>query len=316
MLLVDLPEVLGTEAKDRLDEIRSAAPGFQVRYLEDAAGIESEIKDAEIVVGLKLGPTALARAKALRWFHSWGAGVSGMLYPELVASPVVVTCSKGNGGVPLAEHAIMLMLMLSREAPYHLRSQSEKRWDTRFHGELNNMTVGIIGLGHCGADLAQKCKAFHMRVVGLRRSMKPCANVDELFTRERLHDLLAQSDFVVVTAPLTEETRGMLGEDELRIMKPSSYIVVVSRGAIVQEEPLLRALNEGWVGGAGLDAHSAEPLPPDSPFWAAKNTIITPHCGALSNGMRVRTLDIFIDNLRRYVRGEPLRNIVDKRVGY
>jgi phosphoglycerate dehydrogenase-like enzyme len=133
---------------------------------------------------------------------------------------------------------------------------------------------------------------------------------------ERLHELLAQSDFVVMTAPRTPETRGMLGEAEFRAMKPSAFYICFSRGGIADDVALLRALNEGWIAGAGLDAHSQEPLPPDSPFWSAPNTIVTPHNGATTPGTRQRGVNIFVDNLRRYLAGVTLHNIVDKQAGY
>ena len=140
------------------------------------------------------------------------------MYPEMVASPVVCTSCKGNGAIPLAEHAIMLMLMLNRDALGWVRAQTDHRWEHRPHSELKGLTCGIIGLGHSGQDLALKCKAFHMRVLGIRRSAQPTPHVDEIFPRERLHDLLGASDFVVVTAPRTSETVGMLGEAAFRTM--------------------------------------------------------------------------------------------------
>jgi phosphoglycerate dehydrogenase-like enzyme len=140
--------------------------------------------------------------------------------------------------------------------------------------------------------------------------------VDEVFPLERLHELLAQSDFVVMTAPRTPESTGMLGEAEFRSMRPTAFYVCFSRGGIADDAALLRALHEGWIAGAGLDAHSEEPLPPDSPFWTAPNTIITPHNGATTPMTRQRGVDIFVENLRHYLAGEPLRNVVDKQAGY
>jgi phosphoglycerate dehydrogenase-like enzyme len=210
----------------------------------------------------------------------------------------------------------MLMLMLNRNAMEWIQAQAEHRWTRSVHGELNGMTCGIIGLGYSGQDLALKCKAFHMRVLGMRRNTRPTPNVDEIYPRERMAEFLGQSDFVVVTAPLTPETKGMLGEAEFRAMKRSAYYICFSRGGIADDAALLRALREGWIAGAGLDAHSEEPLPADSPFWTAPNTIVTPHNGATSAGTQQRGFDIFIDNLQRFVAGQPLYNIVDKQAGY
>ena len=155
-----------------------------------------------------------------------------------------------------------------------------------------------------------------MRALGVRRSPEPCPEVELVFPRERLHEFLALCDWVVVTAPLTPETRHMLGESEFRAMRRTACYVNVSRGAVADPDALLRALREGWIAGAGLDAHTDEPLPAVSPFWDAPNTIVTPHCGATTRHTDRRGADIFLDNLRRYVSDQPLHNIVDKAAGY
>ncbi|HZO29674.1 MAG TPA: D-2-hydroxyacid dehydrogenase [Chloroflexota bacterium] len=299
----------------QLQEIRDTVPAADVRYFDTQTEMEREIELADVVAGAITAP-ALARAKKLKWVQSWGAGTNQQLFPEMVASPVTLTSVAGNGAISMAEHAVMLMLMLARDTRRWLRNQDEKKWERWFHPELTGQTCGIIGLGYSGQDLALKLKAFHMRVIGLRRTPRPTPNVDEVFPRERLHDMLAQSDFVVVTAPRTPETRGMLGEAELRAMKPSAFYICYSRGGIADDAALLRALNEGWIAGAGLDAHTQEPLPPDSPFWTAPNTIITPHNSATSPMSRERRIEIFIENLQHFVAGEPLRSVVNKEAGY
>jgi phosphoglycerate dehydrogenase-like enzyme len=298
-----------------LAQIRAAAPDADVRYFARRQDLEAQIEEAEVVAG-GISAAALGRATKLQWVQSWAAGPNELMYPEFVASPVVATSCKSNGAIPLAEHAIMLMLMLNRDMPRWMRAQAERRWDHWSHPELNGLTCGIIGLGYSGQDLALKCQAFHMRVLGIRRTAQPTPHVDELFTHDRLHEFLGQSDFVVVTAPRTPETTGMLGEAEFRVMKPSAYYICFSRGGIADDEALLRALQEGWIAGAGLDAHGVEPLPPDSPFWTAPNTLITPHNGASTPFTRQRGIDIFVENLKRYVRGQPLLNVIDKTRGY
>ncbi len=307
--------VTGKPAGEQMESIRAAAPGAECRYYEKQADLEAHIEDADVVAG-PISATGLAKASRLKWAHSWAAGPNEQLFPEMVASPVILTCSKSNGAIPLAEHAMLLMLMLNRQAMLWVQDQAEHRWERRVHGELNGLTCGIIGLGYSGQDLALKCKAFHMPVIGINRSGASVPNVDQVFSRERLTDFLKQADFVVVTAPLTPTTRGMLGEAEFHAMKPTAFYICFSRGGIADDAALLRALQEGWIAGAGLDAHSQEPLPPDSPFWSAPNTIVTPHNGATSHGTQQRGVDIFVDNLRRYVAGEPLRNVVDKSTGY
>lgn len=299
----------------QLAQIRAAAPDADVRYFPTRAALEAQIEEAEVVAGT-LGPRALARAKRLRWVQSWAAGPDALMYPEMIASPVVCTSCKGNGAVPLAEQALLLMLLLNRDARRWLRAQEAHRWERFTHPELNGLTCGIIGLGHSGQDLALKCQAFHMRVLGIRRTPRPTPHVDEVLPRERLHDLLAASDFVVLTAPLTPETRDMLGEAEFRAMRPTAYYICFSRGGIADDGALLRALREGWIAGAGLDAHGEEPLPAGSPFWDLPNVIVTPHNGASTPATRQRGVDIFVENLQRYRAGQPLVNIIDKQAGY
>lgn len=306
----------GTAVSDRADELRAAALGFVVRFFDTRDALEDDIGNAEIVATLGLSNEALQRAGKLQWLHDWGAGVDKVMFPELLKHPVVMTCTKGSGGIPMAEWAMMLMLMWSKSAPHYLQASRDRLWARKSHRELNGMTVGIIGLGHSGADLAQKCKAFHMRVLGMRRSNQPCRYVDELFTAENIQELLNQSDFVVVTTPLTPETKGMIGTRELQAMKPESYLIVTSRGGIVDDSALIQALHEERIAGAGLDAHSVEPLPADSPFWGLSNTFISPHCSAIGQGLGVRGAEIFIENVRRYASGAPLMNVVDKQAGY
>ncbi len=305
----------GQATPEQLAQIRAATPGAEVRHFASQEELEAQIEEAEVVAG-NLSPAALARAKRLKWVQSWAAGPDALMYPEMRASDILCTSCKSNGAIPLAEHAIMLMLMLNRDALRWHRAQEAGRWESRPHGELNGLTCGIIGLGYSGQDLALKCKAFHMRTLGLRRTAVPTPNIDELFTHDRLHDLLAQSDFVVVTAPRTPETVGMLGEAEFRAMKPTAYYICFSRGGIADDAALLRALQEGWIAGGGLDAHDQEPLPPDSPFWSLPNAIVTPHNGATTPQTRQRGVDIFVENLRRYQAGRELVNVIDKQAGY
>jgi phosphoglycerate dehydrogenase-like enzyme len=299
----------------RLAELRSIAPDADVRFFARMADLEAEVDDAEIVAG-QLSPDGLSRAGNIKWVHSWAAGPNTQLFSSFVEHPVVLTCSKGNGAIPLAEHAMMLMLMLNRNAMRWIEGHRNRKWDPFFHGELNGLTVGIIGTGYSGVDLALKAKAFHMRVLGLRRSREPAPNFDRMYTRDELHEMLAESDFVVVTAPKTPETEDMLGEAEFRAMKPTAFYVCFSRGGVANDDALLKALQENWIAGAGLDAQGVEPLPADSPFWALSNAIITPHNGATTLKTKERGYRIFADNLRRYVAGEPLINIVDKINGY
>jgi phosphoglycerate dehydrogenase-like enzyme len=300
-------------AEKLAEEARAISPRLRVAVLPGRDALPTMLAEAEIVAG-SVPAALLSQAKRLHWLHSWAAGVD--VTPEVRASSVIFTSSKGNGAIPLAEHVILLMLMIARKSPEIMQAQRERRWAKTVHGELTGQTLGIIGLGNSGSDLARKAKAFHMRVLGVRRSPARCPDVDEQFPLSELHQFLGQCDWVAMTAPLTPETKHMLGEAEFRAMKPSAYYICISRGATADPDALLRALREEWIAGAGLDAHAVEPLPPDSPFWDAPNTIITPHYGATTQLTYRRGADIFLDNLRRYVNGEPLVNVVDKDAGY
>ncbi|TDO35239.1 phosphoglycerate dehydrogenase-like enzyme [Kribbella sp. VKM Ac-2527] len=305
--------VLGKESA----AVVAAADGAEVRFVPDWSSVGSDVVESmEAVVG-RVPAEVLARAAKLRWVHSPSAGVDADLTPEMLASDVVLTSSAGNGAIPLAEHAMLLMLMLNREVPRWVRAQSEHRWDRFTHGELAGLTLGIYGLGNSGIDLAAKAKAFHLRVLGVRRRRdQPSPYVDQVFGEEGLPELLAESDFVVVTAPSTPATIGRFGPAEFAAMKRTAYFVCISRGGIADDDALLAALRTGEIAGAGLDAHGVEPLPAESPFWDLPNVIVTPHNGATSHGTARRGEQIVLENLRRFLAGEDLLNVVDKSAGY
>jgi phosphoglycerate dehydrogenase-like enzyme len=332
ILLMDRPSYWGAARqhfiKDLIPEIREITQEFQIEYLDGQANLDSNettkrtlmtrdsIKDVEIAVSFDLGKEALLRADKLKWIHILSAGVDHALYPELIQHQSTMTSSKGGGGIPMAETAMMLMLMLIKNVPHYFKSQQQKQWKILQNLELGGMTAGIIGLGHSGSELARKCKAFDMRTLGFRRTNQPCVFIDEMFTKDNLHHFLSESDFLIITAPNTPETNSMIGLNDLRIMKPTSYIIVTSRGGVINDDALIQALDQGFIAGAGLDAHTMEPLPPESPFWTYPNVIVTPHMAAGGQLMEERTRKILLDNFERYVLGKSLLNIVDKKAGY
>ena len=308
--------VTGQHSAENIERMRQAARGAELRFVPKLNPGEDGLGDVEAIAGT-INANQLRQAPRLKWVHSWAAGVDNDLFPEMLESPVVLTSSTGNGAIPLAEHSMLLMLMLNRDVPRWMRAQNEKKWDRFSHPELNGLTVGIFGLGNAGSDLALKAQAFHMRVLGLRRNVnRAVPGVDRMFSLDQLHAFLGESDFVVVTAPSTEETLGLFNADAFKAMKESAYFICISRGGIAVDDDLLQALREGWIAGAGLDAHGVEPLPSDSPFWTLPNVIITPHNGATTPATAQRSIEIFVDNLQRYTAGEPLRNIVNKSAGY
>jgi len=308
--------VTGNFSDENKQLMREAAPTAELHFVGKVADAGDLLAEVDAVAGTLKAPD-LARAPRVTWVHSWAAGPDNDLIPEMMVSPIVLTSSVGNGAIPLAEHSMGLMIMLNRDFPRWMRAQQARKWERYTHPELNGLTVGIIGLGNSGADLALKAQAFHMRVLGLRRNPdRSVPGVDTMYRPDQLHELLAESDFVVVTAPATAETTGMFDEAAFRAMKPTAYFIIISRGGIADDDALLRALQEGWIAGAGLDAHGIEPLPADSPFWDLPNVIITPHNGATTFGTAQRSVEIFVDNLKRFSAGEPLRNVVDKQAGY
>ena len=299
--------------KERQDLVDVAGDGVEVRFVRQLDEADDVFGEMEAVIG-RVPPSVLLKAPRLRWVHSPSAGVDADLSPEMLESSVVLTSSAGNGGIPLAEHSMLLMLMLNRDVPRWMRAQADRRWERFTHGELAGLTVGIYGLGNSGLDLARKAQAFHMRVLGVRRRVEePSPYVDLVCDFDQM---LAESDFVVVTAPRTPSTAGCFDRDAFARMKPTAYFVCISRGGIADDEALLDALRDGQIAGAGLDAHGVEPLPPDSPFWSLPNVIVTPHNGATSDGTARRGAEIVRENLRRFVNGEVLHNLVDKTAGY
>lgn len=294
--------------------VRESAGDATVRFADSAEEVAKLAPEADAIAG-EIPPDVLATAGNLRWLHSWAAGPS--VYPALIEHPVVMTSAKGNGAVPLAEQAMLLMLMLNRNAMRWIDAQREHRWERFTHGELAGLTCGIVGLGNSGADLVQKARAFHMRVLGVRRDTSiPVEGVERLYGPEELPQMLAEADFIVVTAPLTPQTTGMFGVAEFRAMKDTAFYVCISRGGIATDSALQQALEQGWIAGAGIDAHTIEPLPEDSPFWTLPNTIITPHNGATTAQTQKRGVAIFVENLQRFRDGKPLVNLVDKSAGY
>lgn len=284
----------------------------------------SLIKDTDILFAGIFTRKLFLTANKLKWIQTISAGVERFLIPEVVQSPVIITNASGVHSIPITEHVIGMMLCFCRKLHIFIRNQLERRWEgfgtslIEQIEELSGKTVGIVGLGRIGGEIAKKAKALGMRVIATRR--KPNAQkpdyVDKLVSRKDLKALLAESDFVIIAVPLTKETEGMIGEAELRSMKRTSYLINISRGKIVQEDKLVQALKEEWIAGAGLDTFEKEPLPQDSELWSMKNVIITPHVAGATPRYLERATNIFCENLRRFIRNEPLINVVNKNLGY
>ena len=278
------------------------------------------LQEAEVVYGwIHHFPKNLPeRTSRLKWIQVMSAGVD-RLPGEILKSHVRIATASGLHRTPMGEVVLEMMLMFVKDAPSCLLMKQAREW-RRFRPKLlRGQTVGILGLGVIGREIARLCKAFGMKVIGVRRSGEPESpfpDVDRVYPRERLPELLAESDFVVLALPLTKETKGMIGEKELRGMKPSAYLINVARGAIVDEGALLRALEEKWIAGAGLDVFIQEPLPPESKFYELPNVIFSPHISGDMPDYELRATEVFCENLRRYLAGEPFLHEVDKEKEY
>jgi phosphoglycerate dehydrogenase-like enzyme len=296
-------------------------PGLELVHVATPEELSQEIADAEVYYGFP-SVDLLREAKALRWIQSPSAGVNYLQnLPELVGSDIVLTNTRGAHGPSIGEHTFALLFALTRHIPESVLAQKEHHWARnelyRTSNEIWGRTMGIVGYGAIGRSVAQRARGFDMEVLAVDPHPEPGAPfVHETWGMERLPDLLAQSDVVVVSAPLTDESYHLLDALALANMKPSAYLIVVSRGGIVEENALVAALKEGKLAGAGLDVTEVEPLPADSPLWEAPNIIITPHTAGDSNEKERRCVEIFKENLQRYAHGETLLNLVDKQRGY
>jgi phosphoglycerate dehydrogenase-like enzyme len=277
------------------------------------------LPQAEVIYGYVPPGNMISRAPQLKWFQTMLAGVDHFLDEELIRSKVIITNMTGAAATPVAEYALTLMAMLAKQAPFCFNNKQDKKWERFIPRILRSATVGIVGLGRIGREVARLSKAYGMRVMATRRSAKPGGRaryVDELLPGSSLGVLLAQSDFVVLTLPRIRETEKIIGMRELRAMKKTAYLVNVGRGETVDEEALVKALEENTIAGAGLDAFSPEPLPRNSRLWDLPNVIISPHASGRIENYDIAVNPIFCRNLERYVNGRRLFNIVDKKKGY
>ncbi|MBN1614519.1 MAG: D-2-hydroxyacid dehydrogenase [Deltaproteobacteria bacterium] len=284
------------------------------------ASLDSLLAEAEVLYGwLRVLPERLpSRAPVLKWIQTMSAGVDE-LPEEVRQSPIVLTNVSGLHAVPIGEFILGVMLMFVKQAPLCFEQKRQKQYKGFSPGLLRGRTLGIVGLGHIGRETARLAKAFGMRVCATRRSAKPgdrARYVDKVFPLSELLGLLAESDFVVLSLPLTAETRGMIGERELRAVQPEAYLINVARGAVVDEDVLVRALQEGWIAGAGLDVFTKEPLPEESGLWDLPNVILSPHITGLMPDYLEQATRLFCENLERYRAGKRLLHRVDKARGY
>lgn len=300
--------------------IRGTAPGWEL-----IAGKERELwlphlKEAEIVLGWNAAAEeeCLKPGATLRWVQNFGAGVDRMPLDALAAKGVIVTNASGVHAYPISETIFAMMLGWTRKIHESVRYQSERRWQSVGSlGEIHGKTIGIVGVGAIGEETARLARAFGMKVLGVRRSGEPSPHVDRMYDLSGLDELLSESDYVVVTLPLTPETKHLFDRARFRSVKQGAFFINIGRGGTTDTEALIEALQNGVIAGAGLDVFEQEPLPPDSRLWGMDNVIITPHNSGSTVYYNERIVDIFVHNLKDYLQGrEPSRNRIDLEKRY
>ena len=310
------PHLVGGLAR-RFPDVRFESP-------PDRAAAERLLPEADVVYGWLLREENFHLARRLRWVHVSAAGVGSLLFPALVESPVVFTNGRGLHAVSMAEHAVGLMLAFARKLHLARDLQHRRHWgqvdlwvgEPPF-GQLAGGTLTLVGLGAVGSAVAERAAALGLHVIAVRpHPAADSAPASEQWGVERLHEALARADWVVLAAPHTDTTRGLIGAAELQRMKPTAVLVNLGRGALVDEPALVEALRAGRLAGAGLDVTCHEPLAADSPLWSLPNVVLTPHVSGLGPLYWERAVDQFAANLENFLAGRPLFNVVDKRAGY
>jgi phosphoglycerate dehydrogenase-like enzyme len=306
------------------ERLQAEFPQLKVVHLPDYKRVDAEISDAEIGIAWSIRPEQIKAAKKLRWIHSPAAAVHQLIFPELVASDIVLTNAREVHGPVVAEHVIAQIFALAKKIPDSVRLQQKHVWgQQRMWDELPRVrevagaTVGLIGLGSIGRAVAKSAKALGMRVVAVREHPeKGSEGADVILGPTQMHELFRQADYVVLAAPVTDNTTAIANFERLALMKPDACLINVSRGQLVDENALASALREKKIGGAALDVFPKEPLAAESPLWDVPGLLITPHTAALTDKLWERHYKRFSENLRRYLSGEVLLGVVDKRKGY
>jgi len=301
-------------------EIAAAAPDYDLLVTTDRSEIETHLDRIEIALG-SFPHDLIPGAPSLHWLQQAGAGADWLRHhPEIQELSFTLTSASGVHAIPISEHMLGFLLALGRGFPASIRGQKERIWEGNRDQDLFELAgkrVLLLGVGAIGERFAKLCVACDMEVIGLRRDPSlPAEGVSRMVGMDALHAELPRTDVLANTLPLTDETRGMIGRKEIDLMKDRSVIINIGRGGTIDEAAMIDALRSGKLRAAGLDVFETEPLPEDSPLWDMEQVLLTPHYSGLTPRYNERVYEIFTDNLRRYLRGETLRNVVDKRIGY
>ena len=306
-------------------KMRQAFPQIEIVRFSTKDGNLKEFKDADIIFSSSLSSEQFAAAPQLRWIHSPSAAIHQFLFPELVRSHVTLTNGRYVHGSVVAEHVIALIFALAKNLPRSVRLQAQHSWGQTEMAEegarpreIVGTTLGLVGLGSIGGDVAKHAAVLGMRVIATRENPnkpKP-ESVERVFAANELSKLLSQSDYVVLTAPVTASTEKLINAERLKEMKPKACLINVGRGALVDQAALTQALQNKRIAAAALDVFEKEPLPESSPLWDLENALITPHIAGFTDKVWERQYAFFTDNLKRFFNGQPLSAVVDKQKGY
>ena len=301
--------------------LESEFPGVDFAFVTSEEDQAREIKDADVLMGSPSRDVFLA-ADHLRWMHCPGTGIDKLTsIPEVVDSDVVLTNARGPHAAPMADHVMSMCLAFAHSTNQMVLDQRAHVWDINKYDrtfiEMEGSTMGILALGGIGSAVARRATGFGMDVYAVDKEPFPAPpGVIDVWGLDRLDDLLSMSDWFVVTAPYTADSKGMIGAEQLALMKPTAHLVIISRGGIVDEDALFDALSNKRIAGAGIDAFEVEPLSEDSPWWDLDNVIISPHASALTVEMWNGRREIFKENLRRFLANEPFIYVCDKTTGF
>jgi phosphoglycerate dehydrogenase-like enzyme len=271
------------------------------------------------------GPGSLLRqvfrkCPNLRWIHTRSAGVEGLLFPELVESSVTLTNGTGTFSPSLGEFVLAAILYFAKDLRRMIRNQAAGVWEPFDVMPISGQTLGIIGYGDIGHAVASRVRPMGMRILAIKRHVSALNSddqlVEQIYSPDRRIEMLSRCDYIVATAPLTSETRGMIAEPEFASLKPSSVVINVGRGPMIDEEALIRALSDGRIKGAALDVFNQEPLPKDHPFYKLENVLLSPHCADHTHDWLDKAMQLFIEQFERFRKGQTLMNVVDKKLGY
>jgi phosphoglycerate dehydrogenase-like enzyme len=283
--------------------------------------LDNMLAEADVIFGfgLMLPKDLLSRAPKLKWLQLMSAGADRLRDTEIWQSNVTITGVSGINASAIGEFVLGFMFMFAKGMPLCFQMKQKRELQRYTPHLLHDKTVGIVGLGHIGSEVARLSKAFGMKVIATRRSVRKggkAKNVDLMLPQTQMREMLSKSDYVVLSVPLTPETRHIIGEAELWSMKPDSHIINVGRGGLIDEEALIRALDEKKIAGAGLDVTATEPLPKNSRLWNMDNVILSPHVSGGMEDYMGQATELFSDNIHRYLEGKKLRNVVDRKKGY